>query len=562
MTFLLFLLVPAAGAAGLEKVRLPTGRVIDALPGQVIVRYRDAAQAQGRAKLSALGARTRNSIPALRIDLVSVPAGRSIESFLAQLNGDPNVEFAEPNGIMRASAFPQDPPDDPIFSSQFPLAYNADGSNLSNATINIRPAWSISLGTPSVVVAVVDTGADLNNPELAGKFVQGRRFRIDWLSDGNCDDTVGTQPELGVCNGCAGVGPDQCEDPDAEDDNNIDENLGNVSPNPTYHGTRVSGIIAATTNNGFGMAGIAPNCRIMPLKVLNSWGFGTFFSIAEGITFAAQNGASVINLSLGGTSADPTGAVQAAISLALDRDCVLVAASGNSGRLTAVNFPASFPGVIAVGSIDNVNGLSEFSATGKSLDLVAPGEGVHNDSSDGIFGVVPTTVTVAGANKARGTSFAAPMVAGVAALIRSVNPSLSWQKVTQYIDFTATDLGAPGFDNNVGFGRLNAGAAVQAASANVIFASNPAEPGETFPYPNPFRPGPGRDVVIALPASLGSEGIEITIMNLAGEKVKTLTGVNLWDGRNDDGDIVAAGLYFYFAKTSRGDAKGKLTLIK
>jgi subtilisin family serine protease len=231
-----------------------------------------------------------------------------------------------------------------------------------------------------------------------------------------------------------------------------------------------------------------------------------------------------------------------------------VAASGNSGFTTSVNFPASFPGVIAVGSINNANSLSNFSATGKALDVVAPGEDV--------FGTVPSTVTLAGANENDGTSFSAPQVAGVAALIRSVNPGLSWQKVTQYIDFTATDLGATGFDNSFGFGRLNAGAAVTAANNGTVFISNPAEPGESFPYPNPFRPGPGREVVIALPASLGAEGIEIDIMNLAGEKVRTLSGTNTWDGRGDGGDLVASGLYFYFAKTSRGDAKGKLTLIK
>ena len=556
LLFILALAVAASASAAdaLVKVRMSSGHVVDALPGQVIVRYRSSAVADGRAKMAALGARTRNSIPALNIDLISVPAGRSLESFIAQLNGDPNVEFAEPNGIMKAFAFPDDPPNDPLFPSQYPLAYNASGSNLSAASINIRPAWAITLGDPAVVVAVVDTGADLNNADLAGNIVQGHRFRIDWLNDGSCTDTVASQPELGVCNGCAGVGPDQCDDPNAEDDNNVNELSGNVDPNPTYHGTRVSGIIAARTNNGVTMAGVAPGCSIMPLKVLNSWGFGTFFSIAEGITYAAEHGASVINMSLGGTSADPTGAVQAAISLALDRNVVVVAAAGNSGRLTAVNFPASFPGVIAVGSIKDTNALSDFSATGKALDLVAPGEN--------IFGTVPSTVSVAGANIADGTSFSSPQVAGVAALIRSVNRTLSWQKVTQYIDFTATDLGGGGFDNNFGFGRLNAGLAVQSARNNVVFASNPAEPGETFPYPNPFRPGPGRDVIISLPASMGSDGIEITIMNVAGEKVKTLTGINLWDGRNDDGEIVASGLYFYFAKTARGNAKGKLTLIK
>ena len=562
-----------SAAAGLEKVHLASGRVMTAVAGQVLVRYRSAVVDDGRAKMSSLGAQVRHRISSLNIDVLSVPAGETVESFITKVSGDPNVEFVEPNGIMKALAFPQDPPTDPLFNSspgQFQMAYTVSGSNRTNtsvATINIFPAWDITLGDPSVIVADVDTGADLNHLDLSGNLVQGHEFEIDWLNDGRCTDTPATEPELGVCPSCAGVGPDQCDGTNPFDDNNIDDTTGNPSANPVYHGTRTAGIIAAKANNGFAIAGVAPNVKVMPLKSLNSWGFGTFSSIADGISYAAEHGASVINLSLGGTSDDTSGAVQAAIVEALAHNCVVVAAAGNSGNLTPVNFPGSFAGVITVGSIDSANGLSDFSATGPSLDVVAPGEGVGGDKNDGIFGLVPSTVAAAGANRQRGTSFSCPQVAGVAALIRSVNPSLSWQKVTQLIDFTATPLpaGRSGFNTNFGFGRLNAGAAVAAASAGQLPVS-PADPGKTYAFPDPFRPSSISDVTFHIPASMGPAGTDTTIdiINVAGEKVRSLSGPNplTWNGRNDSGDPVASGLYFYFAKTGNGSAKGKVTLIK
>lgn len=516
-----------AWAAGFETVRTASGRTITALPGQVIVKYREGAVSSGQARLGALGAQARGRIASLNLELVSVPGRHTVETFLALLRSNPDVEFAEPNGVLRALAFPEDEPNDGSFPAQYALDYTGA------ANINIDAAWQISLGDPSVIVAVVDTGVNLANTDFdANSLVTGTTTEIDWFGDGDCTDVAG--PELTF-------GPDQCAGIPPEDDNNI--------PDDTYHGTRVSGIIAATANNGNGIAGVAPDCRIMPVKVLNSWGFGTTFSIANGITFAANNGAAVINLSLGSQASDATGAIQLAVAHALDRNCVVVAASGNSGNQTNVNFPASLPGVIAVGAVNQTNALASFSATGKALDLVAPGVFIE--------ATVPT-----GTEPEDGTSFSAPYVAGVAALVRSVRPGLAWNEVVKYIDFTATDLGAGGFDNNFGFGRLNAGAAVAAAQAGTTFFSNPASPGETFPYPNPFRPATGAVVTISLPESLGSDGIEIDIRNIAGETIKTITGTNVWDGRNDDGDLAAAGLYFYVAKTSRGDAKGKLTLVK
>ncbi len=543
--------MPAA-AEPLERVRMASGRTVSALPGQVIVRYRPGAARVGAGRMTALGAATRRSIPALNMDLVTVPPGHTVETFLARLRNDANVEFAEPNVVMHALAFPDTKPNDAKFDSQYALGYS---TATFPASINVKDAWKITTGSPTVVVAVVDTGANLSNPDFdSGSFAQGATIEIDWLGDGDCTDTPSSDPN-DPNYALRGVGPDQCANSTPEDDNNVNPRTGAVDPNPTYHGTRVSGLIGATANNGLGIAGIAPECRIMPVKVLNSWGSGTLFSIAEGITWAADHGASVINLSLGDENDDPTGTVEVAVAHALGLNCVIVAAAGNSGNSTNVNFPAAISGVVAVGAIDQTAALSAISATGKQLDLVAPGVDIQAS--------VPASVEpVDLSNTKSGTSFSAPMVSAVAALIRSIRPTTSWSQVVQYIDFTATDSGASGFDTSYGFGRLNAGAAVEAARDGRTFFSNPASPGDTFPYPNPFHPGNGQTVTISLPSSLGSQGIEIDIRNIAGEKIRTISGTNVWDGSTDGGGTAASGLYFYVARTSSGEAKGKLTLIK
>jgi subtilisin family serine protease len=286
----------------------------------------------------------------------------------------------------------------------------------------------------------------------------------------------------------------------------------------------------------------------MGVKVLTSAGYGSAESIAAGIIFAADHGASIINMSLG--SATNSGTIAAAVDYAIRKNVVVVAASGNS--LTppcSVNYPAALNKVIAVGATDSSDALASFSCTGPELDLVAPGKSI-------------LSTTLGGTSSLDGTSFASPIVAGVAALMRSVNTTMSVSDLTRALDFTTTDLGGSGFDNNFGFGKVNAYAAVVAAQNATKFTSNPGFSDKTFPYPNPFNVNQSAKVIIALPASLGSSGIKIDIRTVAGVTVKTLNGTNEWDGKNDDGNIVASGLYYYFAQTSQGEVKGKLTVIK
>lgn len=522
-SFLLLLsLVPLPHGTSASNDARRGFRSADILPGQILVKYRNRRAAS--ATLRSMGAVTAQTIPQIGVSMVQIPEGTSVEAALAALAGDPDIEFAEPNGVYRALAAPNDPD----YTDQYAL---------QATKLNMEAAWDITTGSPNVVIAIVDTGVLLTHPDLIDNLwtnpapsgnsgLRGTRIQIDWNNDGDCTDNPGGD-----------LGPEQCASSDPTDNTT------------NFHGTRVAGIAAATTDNNTNMAGIARGCRIMAVKVLNSAGTGSFAAIAAGVLYAADNGAAVINLSLGGVTASAT--VTAAIEYALSKNIVVVAAAGNDGNTTPVNFPAAIARVIAVGATDRFDVLADFSCTGNALDLVAPGKGIHSTTNGGTSSL-----------NIDGTSFSAPMVSGVAALIRSIDAAMSVDDIARYIAFYSDDLGAPGFDTAFGFGRLNAFRAIQAASARAPLLTNPGFSGETFPYPNPFRPSEQSKVTIALPASLGQRDLKITIMTVAGERVKTLTGTNEWDGRNDDGNLVASGLYFYYAETAAGNVDGKLTVIK
>ncbi len=495
------------------KYQTESGKILDVIPHMLLVKYKSGRGVSAQSKLRKIG-----------VGVVNVPSGQTLESMVQQLKKDPDVEYAEPNGVMRMFTAPNDP--------QYPVQY-ALGSNY----IKAEAAWDITLGTPTVVVAVIDTGITEAHEDLQGNLwvnpstttvsgPHGAQMEIDWNGDGDC---TGSDPDLG---------PEQCAGPNPHDDNSTE-----------FHGTRVSGIIAAVTNNNIGMAGIARNSRIMAVKALNAMGAGSFEAIAAGIIYAVDNGASVINMSLGGT--DTSSAVVDAVQYATDHNVVVVAAAGNGGNSEGVNFPASISKVIAVGATDSSNVLAYFSCTGQALDLVAPGVG--------ILSTIPSGYSSSGGD---GTSFSSPMVAGVAALLRALDPNMSVDDVTRYIDFSATDLGASGFDTSYGFGLLNAGAALLAANHGTLPPAA-ASPSDTYPIPNPFRPLSNGTVQIILPSNLqNASSKEIKIFNIAGERVRTLTNSILWDGKNDDGNLVATGLYIYYVNTSLGNTIGKVTVLK
>lgn len=302
--------------------------------------------------------------------------------------------------------------------------------------INISSAWESCFQGQGITVAVIDTGVDLDHPDLQANIVSGKSFVS-----------------------------------------------GASSPDDDYgHGTHVAGTVAAVNNNG-GVIGVAPKARIMPVKVLNSSGSGSTFDVADGIEWAADNGAKVINLSLASTGNSST--LKAAVDYAYNKGVLVVAAGGNCGDSSyALNgctyqdqpvYPGAYSNVIAVASTTSSDSQSSFSNQGSYVDIAAPGSSIYSTYKSG------------GYSFSSGTSMAAPHVAGLAALIWSQNSSVTRQQVWTQIRSTAQDLGTSGWDSQFGYGRINAAAAMgtlqtSAAAATTEAESAPAETATDAPY--------------------------------------------------------------------------------
>jgi type VII secretion-associated serine protease mycosin len=313
-------------------------------------------------------------------------------SFACSAAADDAVRWTQPEVEYEASWTPNDA----YYASQWGLP-----------RIGAPAAWETTRGSSSVVVAVVDTGVDLDHPDLAS--------RID-VADGY--DFVGHSTV-------------------ANDDNG--------------HGTHVAGIVAATANNAVGVAGTAPDCRILPVKVLDASGRGSTLDVADGIRWAVAKGAEVINLSLASTAADSY--TRSAVAYALAANVVVVAAAGNDGSSAGASYPAAYPGVVGVGASNAADTRASFSNYGSGLDVTAPGVDIMSTETPLDRGLYY--------GEKSGTSMASPFVAGVAALVRSQNPSVSPSRVAAHLQATAEDLGSPGFDYQYGWGLVRADLAVQ-----------------------------------------------------------------------------------------------------
>jgi thermitase len=321
--------------------------------------------------------------------LVKAPGGVSDPVFTQLVRDAPGVAWVQPNYLYHEAEVPNDP----RFGEQWGLT-----------TIGAPTAWDTTHGKSAVVVAVVDTGVDSTHPDLVG--------RIDTA---NGHDFV---------NG----------DASTMDDNG--------------HGTHVSGIIAATMNNHVGGAGVAPGCRILPVKVLNAAGWGDTIGVAAGIRYAADSGARIISLSLAG-SADAS--MQDAVVYAQGKGCLVVAAAGNDGYTDGASYPARYYGVIGVAAVDRTLQHPSFSNSGPGVDIAAPGVDVLS------------TVLHGGYDSWSGTSMATPFVSGVAALVESLNSTWTASMVMNQVLSTAQDIGPAGKDVFFGYGLVRADRAVVAA---------------------------------------------------------------------------------------------------
>lgn len=395
IVMLTLVLGPAAALAG------PSGT--SAAPPhsaeQFLVKFRPGTPA---ATVRAINAANRVSqktaIERIDVRVLTVPPGKTAEEMVARYAKNPNVEFAEVDALAQATLAPNDP----LYPRQWAHPY-----------VNTPAAWDLTIGSSSIVVAVLDTGLDTTHPEMAGRVVAG----YDYINN----------------------------DADPSDDNG--------------HGTRAAGIALATGNNGAGVAGMDWNARVMPVKVLDSTGYGSWSAVAQGLTFAADNGARVINMSLGGPASST---LQSAIKYAYGKGCVIAAASGNENSGTPI-YPAGYSEVIAVGSVFQ-DVRSYFSNYGPHLDVVAPGESIDTIAMGGTYG------------RFTGTSAATPFVAGLAGLMLGAAPDKTPAQVMAAITSTARDLGATGWDQHYGWGHIDAAAAIAAVGGGTPPDETPQEP--------------------------------------------------------------------------------------
>jgi len=376
---------------------------------QVLVKFRPSFSVRNiRPTLQAYGSAKVTSIPQLGISKVQVPSQTSVKEFLAALKRNPDVEYAEPDYLARI----QITPNDEFFKRQYAL-FNS-GTNIdipgspeakARADIKATGAWEMTKGESNVTIAVLDTGVDLNHPDIKNKIVSRGKDFI------NNDD-------------------------DATDDH--------------WHGTHVAGIAAADTNNSQGIAGVAWNCKILPVKVVDKNGEGNYGQLIDGIEWAVDNNAKVINISLGGDVASD--ALKDAVRYAYEKKVVVVASAGNDNA--AVGYPAAYDEyVIAVAASDYADGRATYSNFGSQIDVAAPGELILSLIPTWYFG--PNSPPYAFAS---GTSQAAPHVAGLAALVRAIKPWLTPKEVLNVIRYSADDVNSSkykGKDDYMGYGRIN-----------------------------------------------------------------------------------------------------------
>ncbi len=337
--------------------------------------------------------------------IITVVIGKEKELARSYLKRS-EVEYAEPNYYRSFNSIPNDE----FYHLQwnFPL-------------INLPDAWDLSTGS-GVTVAVVDSGV---NPFGFDSF---GRFSVNRILPGH---------------------------------NAIWRLPGGIDFNG--HGTHVAGTIGQETNNTEGVAGIAYHAKILPVKVMSFLGFGLDSWIIRGIRWAADNGADIINLSIGGGGHSK--ALEDAVDYAYEKGVTLVAASGNDGT-DEVDYPAAFENCIAVGAIRYDKEKTDYSNYGEDLDLVAPGGDLTvdqngDDNGDGIYQETFRFLGIGWDYRYfTGTSMASPHVAGVAALIKSLHPEYGPDEIRQVLQDTAEDLGNPGWDERYGYGLVDAYAAV------------------------------------------------------------------------------------------------------
>jgi len=403
-----------------------------------------------------------------------------VSAVLEALSASPDIEYAEPDYLAHAA---ETSPDDPLLPQQWGLD-----------KIQALAAWDTVTGTETIVIAVLDSGIALDHPDLASKLwvnpaeIAGNG--IDEDSNGFVDDV----------NGWDFVNDDN----DPSDDNG--------------HGTQVTGIIAADTDNEQGIAGVCWNCRVMPVKVMQVSGIANYSDIASGVYYAADKGAEVINISLGGYA--NSSALRQAIEYAVgEKGAVVVAGAGNDNTNDPF-YPAAYAEVLAVAGTDTNDAKAAFSDYGDWVDVSAPAVTITTTYLGGDWG------------PAQGTSFAAPFAAGLASLLRSQHPTWSEALVRAQIVHRADPIDTlnPAYAGQLGSGRLNANAAVNQPPHPILELTQIQVDGKVD-----GRPAPGKDSTLQV--TLSNTWLKASAVT--GTLTTTDPHVTLGQATTNFGDIAA-----------------------
>jgi thermitase len=380
----------SSSTAGALTVPTVTSPSRDYAPHTLLVAFEPGVSAGARTALHAAnGATVANNLGFQDVDVLTLPAGIDPLAAAAVYNASPLVDYAEPNYVFTLLSTPNDP----SFSSMYGLD-----------RIDAPEGWTTAYGagvfpsTGGVRVGVVDTGIDKTHPELASKVKACAQsiLNIGLMQNGQCNDDHG-------------------------------------------HGTHTAGTIAALTNNGVGVAGVAPNAELAICKALNAAGSGFTTDIVKCINWLrTTGGARIISMSIGGGT---TTTFNNELSAAYAAGVLLIAAAGNDGDAT-MNYPAAHPDVVSVAATDSNDARASFSNCNADVEIAAPGVNILSTAPGG------------GYQTMSGTSMATPHVSGVAAVVMK-QKNLTAAQTRALLTSTADDLGAAGRDTCFGFGRVN-----------------------------------------------------------------------------------------------------------
>ncbi|MFH1425884.1 MAG: S8 family serine peptidase [Candidatus Kerfeldbacteria bacterium] len=439
-----------------------------------------------------------------RVQRVRVPENKTAEEVLEQLEDNPEVEEAALNYKRHATVTPNDT----YYANQW---HHSD----ADAGISSEDAWADQTGTYSVVIAIIDSGIDTDHPDIEDNlWLNG-----DEIADNGIDDD--SNGYIDDVNGYDFVDDDKNPNPQPD---GVDNDSQNGADNGVTHGTHVGGLVGAVGNNGKGVAGVAWKTKLMAVRVLDDEGGGLDSGIIEGIEYAVDNGADIINMSLGG--AGESALLEAAITYAKDNGVLVVAAAGNDGiNINSTPFyPACYDSVIGVAAHKSSMEAAAFSNYGSNcVDLSAPGYQIFSTVYiNAAYGFT------ASYDYESGTSMSTPIVSGIAALLLSEESSLTRSQLREVITKNTVDIG---LGSNFGSGRADANIALDGIGS----LENPTTPATVTAYNSSSKSRTFND----------------------GERSADTRPYFTWSAANDGDGI--AGYYVYFGTNAHADPVTKGT---